>query len=88
MCDVANRVVLTRLGPAHRRESRWSLVHRGTLACRARKDVGLTMKAMFLSWLVATLLAPQALARRLGELFLLPQRRSGINAALGALHRS
>ncbi len=88
MCDVANRAVLTRLGPASRHESRRSLLRLGGRACRARQDVRLPMKAMFLVWLAAMLTAPRPVAGWLGELFLLPERRQGINAALGALHRS
>jgi hypothetical protein len=46
------------------------------------------MKAMFMTWLAATLAAPRPAARRLGELFLLPERRRTLNPLLGALHRT
>ena len=46
------------------------------------------MKVVFLLWLAAMLAAPRAVARWLGELFLLPERRPAINPLLGALHRS
>jgi len=64
------------------------LLRLGARACAGRRDVGLGMKLMFLLWLAATLAAPRAVAHRLGELFLLPERRQAINPLLGALHRS
>jgi hypothetical protein len=90
MCDVANRAVLMRVGPraARRRDSRMGLLQLGARACAGRQDVGPAMKVMFLLWLTATLAAPRAVARWLGELFLLPERRQAINPLLGALHRS
>lgn len=60
----------------------------GARACVGRRDVGVAMKTMFLVWLAATLAAPRAVARRLGELFLIPERRRVLNPLLGALHRS
>jgi len=87
MCDVGSRAVLMRCGTG-RGDSRSGLLALGARACAGRRDVGLTMKALFLLWLAATLVAPRAVARRLGELFLMPERRQGINPLLGALHRS
>lgn len=86
MCDVGSRAVLMRCGTG-RGDSRSGLLALGARACAGRRDVGLTMKALFLLWLAATLVAPRAVARRLGELFLMPERRQGINPLLGALHR-
>ncbi len=90
MCDVANRAVLLRIAPgrAQHRDSRRGLARLGVRAAAGRRDVGLAMKLVFLLWLAAVLAAPRAIARRLGELFLLPERRSGINRLLGSLHRS
>ena len=90
MCDVANRAVLMRVGArsARRPDSRMGLLRLGARACAGRQDVGPAMKVMFLLWLAATLAAPRAVARWLGELFLLPERRQAINPLLGALHRS
>jgi Glycosyl transferase family 2 len=90
MCDVANRAVLLRIAPGRARhaDSRLGLARLGGRAAAGRRDVGLAMKAVFLIWLAAVLAAPHAIARRLGELFLLPERRSALNRLLGSLHRS
>ena len=91
MCDVANRAVLMRIGPRRARRPRFPAGPRcGSERAPAagRQDVGPAMKVMFLLWLAAMLAAPRAIARWLGELFLLPERRQAINRLLGALHRS
>jgi hypothetical protein len=88
MCDVANRAVLLRVGSPVPGDSRRGLLRLGARACAGRRDVGASMKAAFLLWLAATLAAPASLARRLGELFVLPERRRVLNPLLGALHRS
>lgn len=88
MCDVANRAILARLSTdGSGADSRRRLLGLGIRACRARRDVGITMKAMFISWLALTLVAPRRLARRLGTLFLLPESRPALDDLLGSLHR-
>jgi hypothetical protein len=89
MCDVANRTVLLRLGASRAPgDSAGSLLRAGLRACSARRDVAPLMKLMFMAWLAATLAAPRSGARRLGELFLLPERRKALDPLLEALHRT
>ena len=87
MCDVANRVVLLRESRGVPGDTRSGLLRLGWRASAGRADVGIAMKGAFLGWLAATLAAPRPVARRLGELFLLPERRRRVNGLLGALHR-
>jgi hypothetical protein len=45
------------------------------------------MKLLYIAWFVTTALAPRPLAKRLGEYLIFPQRREGLNRALGVLNK-
>lgn len=59
----------------------------GVRASRRRFDVSGAMRLAYVAWLAAVAVAPRPLARRLGELFLFPQRRTTLNRLLARLQR-
>jgi Glycosyl transferase family 2 len=88
---IANRLVSLRLEPERHpvaRDTRASLALAGVRAATRRFDVAWAMKAVFAAWFLAVAAAPRSIARRLSELFLLPERRPRLNRLLGALHRT
>jgi glycosyl transferase family 2 len=90
MCEVADRAISRKLDPAHHPvegDTPAGLVRLGARAAARRFDVGVPMRAAFVAWLVALTLTPRPLARTLAELFVLPERRGGLNRWLGRLHR-
>jgi glycosyltransferase involved in cell wall biosynthesis len=88
--DLANRLVSVKVEPRLHpipddRPSTLSLT--AVRAVARRFDVALPMKAMFLCWFAAMTLAPRRQARRLGEVFLLPERRRRMNRLLRRMQR-
>jgi hypothetical protein len=89
--DVANRLVSLRLEPeAHpiTSDTRIGLVLEGMRAAARRSDISAALKALFVLWFLCAAAAPRSAARRLAEVFFLPQRRQPVNRLLGALHRA
>lgn len=87
--DLGNRLLSHKLEPARHPvedDSTWQLVIDGLRATSRRFDVSWPMRALFAAWFVSTAASPRPLARRLGELFLFPQRRTSINRLLARLH--
>jgi hypothetical protein len=87
--DIANRLISLRLEPALHpvaEDRRWPLVTAGARAAARRFDVGWAMKLLFVCWFAAAGIAPRALTRGLGELFLFPERRARLNRLLAHLH--
>jgi glycosyltransferase involved in cell wall biosynthesis len=87
--DLGNRLLSRKLEPAlHpvRDDSPWRLVTDGLRATSRRFDVSWPMRTLFAAWFVSTAAAPRPLARRLGELFLFPKRRTSVNRFLARLH--
>jgi hypothetical protein len=89
--DLGNRLLSLRLEPdLHPRpaDSVGGLLADGVRATRRRADVSAPMRLVLLAWLAAVAVAPRGLTRRLGELFLFPQRRPRFNRLLARLRRS
>ncbi|HEX3173633.1 MAG TPA: glycosyltransferase family A protein [Solirubrobacterales bacterium] len=87
--DLANRLVSRRLEPARHPipgDSRRRILVDGLRATTRRFDVSWPMRALFALWFVLAALSPRPLARRLGEAFLLPERRPRLNGLLAHLH--
>ena len=63
------------------------LLASGIRATHRRFDVRWPMRLLFHMWFVAIAIAPKRVARALGERFLVPERRSGLNRVLRLLHR-
>jgi glycosyltransferase involved in cell wall biosynthesis len=88
--DLGNRLLSLRLDPALHPlpdDTIRGIVADGVRASRRRFDVSPPMRLVYVAWLAAVAVAPRALARRLGELFLFPQRREALNRLLGRLQR-
>lgn len=88
--DLGNRLLSLKLEPSLHpvaTDSIWMLVSDGVRAASRRFDVSWAMKLTFVAWSAVTAVAPRPLARRLGELFMFPQRRAGLNRLLARLHR-
>jgi cellulose synthase/poly-beta-1,6-N-acetylglucosamine synthase-like glycosyltransferase len=88
--DLGNRLISLRLEPGLHpipADSRRSLLGEGLRAARRRFDVSAAMRLMFAAWFAAIAVAPRALARRLAELFLFPERRGSLNRLVGRMHR-
>jgi glycosyltransferase involved in cell wall biosynthesis len=87
--DLGNRLLSRKLEPAlHpvRDDSPRRLVADGLRAASRRFDVSWPMRILFAAWFVSTATSPRPLARRLGELFLFPERRTPVNRFLARLH--
>ncbi len=88
--ELANRMISLRLDrrahpvPGDRRRA---LVTDGTRAALRRDDVRAPMRAAFVAWFTVMAIAPRALARPIGRLFLFPEQRRGANRLLRNLHR-
>jgi hypothetical protein len=86
--DLANRLISIRVEPARHpipSDGVRALLTDSIRAVRRRFDVSLPMKAIFLCWFAATGLAPRRFARRLGELFMFPERRRRMNRHLARM---
>jgi hypothetical protein len=86
LADLANRMISLRLAPEHHPlpgDRAGELLRAALGAVRRRDNVGLAMKAMFVTWFAAMAVAPRPLARWLAVLFLFPERRPGLNSILG-----
>lgn len=87
--DLGNRLLSRKLEPAlHpvRDDTVWRLVADGFRATSRRFDVSWPMRILFAAWFVAVTASPRPLARRIGELFLFPERRTSFNRLLARLH--
>lgn len=88
--DIANRMISLRLDPARHPipgDDRRGLLARGVRAARRREDVHPAMRAAFAAWFAAMAVAPRGASRQLGQWFLFPEQRGGLNRLLGHLHR-
>ncbi len=86
--DLANRVISLKVEPRLHPvpgDRLPALLADSVRAVRRRFDVALPMKAMFLCWFALMAIAPRPLARRLGEVFLFPERRRRVNRLLGRM---
>jgi hypothetical protein len=91
LSDLANRMISIKLEPWRHPvvdDRVLGLLGASLRAVRRRFDVSLPMKGMFFAWFLAAAVAPRPLARRLGVLFLFPDRRRSFNRLLGRLQRS
>jgi glycosyltransferase involved in cell wall biosynthesis len=87
--DLANRLLSRRLEPARhpiQGDSRLRLLADGLRAAARRFDVSWALRALFAAWFLVAAVSPPPLARRLGEVFLFPERRSSLNSVLARLH--
>ena len=87
--DLANRLVSRKLEPARHPiggDSSPRLLAYGLRAAHRRFDVSWPMRLLFAAWFLAAAISPRPLTRRLGELFLFPERRASINRILARLH--
>jgi CTP:molybdopterin cytidylyltransferase MocA len=83
--DLANRLVSRRLEPQLHPlpgDTPRRLLGSGLRAAGRRFDVSPPMRAIFAAWFAAAAISPRPLVRRLGELFLFPQRRPAVNGLL------
>jgi Glycosyl transferase family 2 len=88
--DLANRMVSVKLEPdlhPRRGDGPLRLARESVRAAGRRFNVALPLKAMFVCWFFLMAAAPRGPARRLGELFLFPERRRSANRALGRMQR-
>lgn len=88
--ELANRMISLRLDPAGHPvpgDRRPALVADGTRAALRRFDLRPPLRAALAIWFALMAVAPRGLARRLGQSFLLPERRRTANRLLRALHR-
>ena len=88
--DLANRMVSVKLEPdLHPRpgDGPLRLALESIRAAGRRFNVALPLKAMFVCWFLLMAAAPRRPARRLGELFLFPERRRSANRALRRMQR-
>jgi glycosyltransferase involved in cell wall biosynthesis len=86
--DLANRLLSLKLEPDRHPlagDTRRRLVAGGMRAAARRFDVSAPMRLIFAAWFAAAAASPRPLARRLGELFLFPERRPSLNALLRRL---
>jgi glycosyltransferase involved in cell wall biosynthesis len=87
---LSNRLVSLKVDPElHpiQGDRAWLLMLDGVRAAMRRFDVAWPMKLLYIAWFVTTALAPRPLAKRLGEYLIFPQRREGLNRALGVLNK-
>ncbi len=87
---LAQRLISLRLEPSEHPiagEHRARLLLLGLRAAAGRFDVAPPLRLAFALWFLAVAFAPRAIARRLGELLLFPERRGGVNRVLAVLHR-
>jgi glycosyltransferase involved in cell wall biosynthesis len=88
--DLSNRIVSRKLEPGLHpipTDSIWKLVADGVRAASRRFDVSRPMKLLFIGWFVAIAASPRAFSRWLGEVFMFPERRAGLNRLLGRMYR-
>ncbi|HVY78146.1 MAG TPA: glycosyltransferase [Solirubrobacterales bacterium] len=88
VADLARRMISLKLEPARHplaADRPAGLVADAARALRRRRGVSAAMRAGFLAWFAAMAVAPRGLARWLGELFTIPQRRRSLNGLLGRL---
>jgi glycosyltransferase involved in cell wall biosynthesis len=89
VADLSNRLVSLKLEPRRHpipTDSLTRLAIDGTRAAGRRTDVAWSMKLLYGCWFWVMAALPVALARRLAELFLFPERRGALNHVLGYLH--
>jgi hypothetical protein len=89
--NIAHRLISHRLAPqAHPlpRDRRGRLLRDGVRAVARRFDVTATMKVGLIAWMCAIAVVPRRVAARLAELFLYPEERARVSAAVGRLQRS
>jgi glycosyltransferase involved in cell wall biosynthesis len=89
--DLANRLVSVKLEPKRHPiadDRPFSLLFNAVRAIGRRFNASWQLKAMLVCWFVLTATAPRRLARRLGELFLFPERRRFANRLLGRMQRT
>jgi glycosyltransferase involved in cell wall biosynthesis len=88
--DAANRMISLRLEPQSHpipSDGLYGLIVGGVRAALRRFDVSPVMRLAFILWLIAEAFAPRALASRLAEWLLFPERRAWLNPVLVALRR-
>jgi hypothetical protein len=89
VADIANRMISLKLDPERHPlpgESIGGLLARGVRAAGRRFDASPPLRLLFMAWFVSFAVAPRALARRLAERFLFPERRPRLNRVLRLLH--
>jgi glycosyltransferase involved in cell wall biosynthesis len=85
----AHRLISFKLDPKHHPitcDSITSLYAGGVLATSKRFDIALPMKAAFILWFTAMLLAPRQVAMWLADAFIFPEKRVRLNQLLGRMH--
>jgi hypothetical protein len=88
--DLSNRIVSRKLEPGLHpipTDSTWKLVADSVRAVSRRFDVSRPMKLLFIGWFVAIAASPRSFSRWLGEVFMFPERRAGLNRILGRMYR-
>lgn len=88
LADLAHRMISLKLEPSRHPlpgDRASGLLRDAVRALRRRSGISPAMGAGFLAWFAAMAVAPRRLARRLGELFMLPERRRSLNGLLGRL---
>ncbi len=88
--DLGQRMVSLRLEPQLHPvadDSRRRLLRDAVGAAHRRDNVSMPMRAVFLAWFAAMVVAPRPLARHLARSFLFPDRRRPLNHILGRLQR-
>jgi hypothetical protein len=89
LADLANRLISLKLEP-HRHpvpgDDVAGLLADALRALSRRHDVGRVMKLLYTGWFAALAAAPHGTARRLAELFLFHERRTGMNRVIGRLN--
>lgn len=90
VADLAHRMISLKLEPSRHPlagDRPAGLLADAVRAVRRRHGASATMRAGFIAWFAAMAVAPRRLARRLGELFMIPARRRSLNGLLGRLQR-
>jgi glycosyltransferase involved in cell wall biosynthesis len=90
IADLANRMTSLKLEPQLHpiaEDRAVGLLADAIRAARRRSDSSAAMKAAFVAWFAAMVVAPRPLARWLAELFMFPARRAPLNRLLGRMQR-
>jgi glycosyltransferase involved in cell wall biosynthesis len=90
VADLAHRMASCKLEPDHHpleEDSVRALARGGWRATARRDNASIPLRAAFAAWFTAMAVAPAPLARRLAALFLVPERRPGINRILARARR-
>jgi glycosyltransferase involved in cell wall biosynthesis len=88
--DLANRIISLRLAPRSHPvagDRRGRVLLDAARALRRRFDVSWPAKAMLAAWFLAEAAAPRRVAGPLATLFLIPERRAGLDRLLRRLRR-